>query len=155
MNVINEPPTIATHIRWIVTKDLPEVLAIEQASFDDPWSEEMFKTFLRQQFAIGMVAEIAGSVHGFMLYELHKEHYHLVSLAVQTKCRRLGIGKQMVDKLKAKLSTHRRPKLSLQVQERNLPAQLFFRSQGFLATHIEHKPYDSIDDDAYAMEFTL
>jgi [ribosomal protein S18]-alanine N-acetyltransferase len=31
---------VRTHIRWMIRRDMPEVLAIEAASFEFPWLED-------------------------------------------------------------------------------------------------------------------
>ena len=31
---------VRVHIRWMIRRDMPEVLAIEEDSFEFPWSEE-------------------------------------------------------------------------------------------------------------------
>ena len=41
------------HIRWMIRRDMPEVLAIEHASFEYPWCEEEFLRVLRQRNCIG------------------------------------------------------------------------------------------------------
>src|SRR5947209_5592712 len=124
------------HIRWMIRRDMPEVLAIEHASFEFPWCEEEFLRVLRQRNCIGMVAEHGERVVGFMIYELHKAKLQVLNFAVASDCRRLGVGHQMVAKLVGKLSSHRRTRIVLQVRETNLPAQLFYRVEGFRATEV-------------------
>ena len=48
---------VNVHIRWMIRRDMPEVLQIERTSFEYPWSEEDFIRCLRQRNCIGMVAE--------------------------------------------------------------------------------------------------
>ena len=115
-----------TQIRWLIRRDMPEVLKIEQESFDTPWTEEDFLCCLRQRNCIGMVAELDRQVVGFMVYELHKARLHILNFAVSLEFRRLGIGTQMVLRLIDKLSQQRRHEILLEVRERNLNAQLFF-----------------------------
>ena len=59
---------VPVHIRWMIRRDMPEVLAIEGQSFEFPWSEEDFLRCLRQRKCIGMVAEQHERVIGFMIY---------------------------------------------------------------------------------------
>ena len=33
---------VRVHIRWMIRRDMPEVLDIEQCGFEFPWSEEDF-----------------------------------------------------------------------------------------------------------------
>lgn len=142
-------------IRWLIRCDMVDVLRIESASFDNPWIEDDFLNVLRQRNCIGMVAELAGRVVGFMIYELHKGNQEILDFAVDPRYRRQGVGRQMVDRLKAKLSQQGRTELRLLVRERNLVAQLFFRSQGFLAVEVLSNEYDETDEDAYVMRYRL
>ena len=132
---------------------MPEVLAIEHAGFDFPWSEEEFLRVLRQRNCIGMVAELGERVVGFMIYELHKSKLNILDFAVHPEFRRQGVAAQMVEKLVGKLSSHRRTRIVLNVRETNLPAQLFFRGQGFKATEVVREHYGDTNEDAYAMSY--
>ena len=96
------------HIRWMIRRDMPSVLAIEEASFEFPWSEEDFIRCLRQRNCIGMVAERDDQVVGFMIYELHKNRLHLLNFCVDPAGRRSSVGRSMADKLSSKLSHDRR-----------------------------------------------
>ena len=136
-------------IRWMIRRDMPEVLAIENASFPIPWTEEEFIDCLKQRNCIGMVAERHERIAGFMIYELLKSQLHVLNFAVNPTCRRQQIGSQMVDKLISKLSQQRRTEIVLEVRERNLAAQLFFKRCGFWSTGIIREYYDDTDEDAY------
>ncbi len=150
-----ETEQVRVHIRWMIRRDMPEVLQTEQASFDFSWTEEDFLRCLRQRNCIGMVAEQGEKVVGFMIYELHKAKLHILNFAVHPTCRRFGIGAQMIAKLISKLSSHRRTKITLEVRETNLCAQLFFRSQGFLALRVLKSHYEDSGEDAFLMQYQL
>lgn len=144
---------IRVHIRWMIRRDMPEVLDIENESFEFPWLEEDFIRCLRQRNCIGMVAENEDRVVGFMIYELHKTRLHVLNFAVNSACRRRGIGNQMIAKLVSKLSLERRTRIMLEVRETNLPAQLFFRASGFRAVSVLRDYYDDTPEDAYLMQY--
>lgn len=143
------------HIRWMIRRDMPEVLRIEQSSHDYPWCEEDFLRCLRQRNCIGMVAEQGEKVVGFMIYELHKTKLHVLNFAVHSEHRRAGIGMQMAEKLVSKLSSHRRTKIMVEVRETNLDSQLFYRAAGFRATGVAREFYPDSGEDAYVMEYRL
>lgn len=143
------------HIRWMIRRDMPMVVAIEEASFEFPWSEEEFIRCLRQRNCIGMVAELNDEVVGFMIYELHKNRLHLLNFAVAPNLRRSNIGKAMMDKLVGKLSSDRRNRILLEVRETNLDAQLFFRQLGFRAISVLRDFYEDTTEDAYLMQFRM
>ena len=144
-----EKEQVRVHIRWMIRRDMPEVLQTEQESFEYSWTEEDFLRCLRQRNCIGMVAEQGEKVVGFMIYELHKNKLHILNFAVNPGCRRFGVGAQMVAKLISKLSSHRRTRITLEVRETNLTAQLFFRKQGFKALRVLRSFYEDSGEDAY------
>ena len=144
---------IRVHIRWMIRRDMAEVLQIERESFEFPWIDEDFIRCLRQRNCIGMVAEHEGRVVGFMIYELHRTRIHVLNFAVSRVCHRLGVGSQMIAKLIAKLSAQRRSRIVLEVRETNVDAQLFFRENGFRAVSILHSFYDDTPEDAYLMQY--
>lgn len=142
------------HIRWMIRRDMPEVLEIESACFDMAWNEEDFLKILRERNCIGMVAERGDKVVAFYIYELHKEKLRILNMAVLPEYQRLGVGSQLVNKLISKLSDHRRTAITLETRESNLPAQLFFKSHGFKAIKIIHNYYDD-DETAYRFKYKL
>lgn len=148
-------PRIRVHIRWMIRRDMPEVLAIEHASHDYPWCEEDFLRVLRQRNCIGMVAEYGEQVVGFMIYELHKSKLQVLNFAVAPEHRRAGVGHQMIAKLVGKLSSHRRTRIVATVRETNLDAQLFFRVEGFRASEVLREQFEDTGEDAYVMNYML
>ena len=146
---------LKVQIRWLIRRDMPEVLAIEQSSFRQPWSEEDFLGHLRQRNCIGMVAEHNQQIVGFMIYELHKARLQLLNFATGVDFRRLGVGLQMVNKLVDKLSQQRRQEILLEVRESNLEAQLFFKAQNFQAVRVMRAHYDDTTEDAYVMRYRI
>ncbi len=139
-------------VRWMIRRDMPEVMRIENQSFDDPWTTEQFIGCLRTRNVIGMVAELDDRVVGYMVYEFHKNRLHLKNFAVDFDFRRKGVGRAMVQKLISKLG-NQRDRLMLEVRESNLPGQLFFRSLGFRAEAIVDQPFDNCDEDGYLMVY--
>jgi ribosomal-protein-alanine N-acetyltransferase len=144
---------VCVHIRWMIRRDMPEVLAIENRSFEFPWSDEDFIRCLRQRNCIGMVAEFDERVVGFMIYELHKNRLHVLNFAVRPEFRRRGVGNSMIRKLMGKLSEQRRNRILLEIRETNLGAQLFFRDCGFRAISVLREFYDDSPEDAYLMQY--
>lgn len=146
--------SINAHVRWMIRRDLPDVLGVEAVSFASPWSEDEFLGTLRQRNCIPMVAECGDRVVGFMVYELHKARLEVLNFAVGPEHRRRDIGSQMVRKLKSKLSTHRRRQVTATVRETNAAALGFFRGHGFLATKLLRGHYDDTGEDGIRLAFT-
>ena len=151
MNRNQQLPGLRVHIRWMLRRDLPEVLEIEKGSFEFPWSDEDFYRCLRQRNCVGMVAEHGERVIGFMIYELHKTRLHVMNFAVHPEYRRRRIGAQMSDKIKGKLGVL--AKSTLDVRESNVDAQLFWQSMGYMATEVYRGFRDDSPEDAYRFEY--
>jgi ribosomal-protein-alanine N-acetyltransferase len=146
---------LCVHIRWMIRRDMPEVLSIEANSFEYPWSEEDFLRCLRQRNCIGMVAEHGENVVGFMIYELHKNKLHILNFAVDPKQRLRKVGTGMTDKLASKLSSHRRTSIDTYIRESNLDALLFFKQEGYRAqSPMLRNYYEDSGEDAIRMKYT-
>lgn len=139
-------------VRWLIRRDMPQVLVIERESFNDPWTLEEFLVSLRERNTIGQVAERGEIVVGYVVYRLHRARIEILNLAVDPRERRRGVGTQLVGRLVQKLSTGRRRSLTAKVRERNVAAQLFLRSRGFRAVCVLHGAYDA-GEDGYLMRF--
>lgn len=149
-------------IRWMIRRDMEDVLAIERDSFEFPWDEHWFTKCLRQRNCIGMVYDAEKSrdtkafdIRGFFIYELHKTRLHVLNFAVARLHRRSGIGRAMVEKLKDKLSWERRSRILLEVRETNLSAQLFFRAMGFRAVSVLRDFYEDTSESAILMQYRV
>lgn len=141
------------HIRWMIRRDMADILQIENDTFEFSWTEEEFIRCLQQRNCIGMIAEMDDRVVGYMVYELHKNRLHVLNFAVDPAHRRTGIGEKMIMKLAGKLDERRRARIMLEVRETNVTAQLFFRAQGFRAVSVLHDFYDDTAEDAYVMQY--
>lgn len=141
--------------RWMVRRDMPEVLEIESHSFEFPWSEDDFIRCLRQRSSIGYVTEFDERVIGYMIYELLKPKLQLLSMAVHKDFRRRGVGGAMLNKLKSKLSPLRRSRLVTEVRETNLIAQQFFAANEFHAVSIQRNFYEDTPEDAYVFMYRV
>lgn len=146
---------ICVHIRWMIRRDMAEVLRIEHDSFEFNWTEEDFLICFRQRNCLGLVAEHENRVIGFMVYQFCKTKLCILNFAVAPAWRRCAVGAQMAEKLIKKLSQQRRQQIVLEVRETNLAAQHFFHAQGFRASRVIRKHYCDSAEDAYLMQYQL
>jgi len=137
---------VTVYVRHLIRRDLAEVLAIENASFEDTWSEADFMRALRSRNASGYVAECNELVIAYVIVLSTDDGLEVINLAVSPQCLRLGVGGFLVGKLQEG------GPVVLKVRESNLGAQLFFKSIGFLAVEVIRGFYPDVDDDAYVME---
>lgn len=134
--------TVERQTRWLIRRDMDNVLAIENRSFAEPWSEEDFLCCMRQRNVIGCVSEMQfGDVDGFILYALHKHHLEILKVAVEPQSRRCRIASHMIQRMKDKLKQQGRTRIHIDVHESNLSAQLFLKACGFRATKVSGEVY--------------
>ena len=146
---------IGVHLRWMIQRDVPSVMQIEEDCFEFPWTEGVLFQQLRQPNCIGMVAELGEVVCGFMIYEIHPSHIHVINFCVGKDYQRQHIGQMMVEKLIGKLSEGRRSRLYCEIRETNINALDFFKAQGFRSSRIRRGVYVETNEDAIEMVYRL
>ncbi len=142
-----------TTIRWMIRRDMPEVLAIENSTTEHPNNEQQLLKMLRRKNCIGMVAEHGEKIVGFMIYELHKDRITVADFAVHPDYQKMRVGWKMIAKLVGKLSSGKYRLVRFYVRETNLAAQLFLRRLNFAALRTERAFFADTKEDAYVMEY--
>jgi ribosomal-protein-alanine N-acetyltransferase len=145
-------------IRWMIKKDLGQVLNIEEtnSTLSSPagqWQKEDFNAILRERNNIGIVAIADDCIIGFCIYNLQGDKIHIFNMATENND---DVAERFLDKLKSKLFRGRRTMLEIDVRESDLRAQLFFKSQGFLAIEVIRDYYElPRQEDAYKFRYTI
>lgn len=136
--------------RWLVQRDLDDVARMDQDGFGQAaWGRHDYEKVLALRNAIGYVAERGDTVVGAMAYELHSGMIELLRLVVHPRYRRRSVGRQMLDKLKSKLSNHRRQRIVCHVSERNVGACYWLSANGFAAVRVSRKHFGGVDDGIF------
>src|ERR1700686_3729109 len=92
---INGVKILVTQMR---EQDLGEVLAIENSSFQTPWTKGMFLSELKANpFAHSVAARFSGEskIIGYACFWAVMEELHLMNLAVHADHRRQGVGYEL------------------------------------------------------------
>jgi ribosomal-protein-alanine N-acetyltransferase len=141
-------------VRTLLTKDKAKVLEIENLSYPDPWTADIFKNCLGQKNCIGMVCEVDGEVRGFYIFEIHRKHNVLVSIATHPDFRRRGLGTEMINDFKNQPFMYKKNLIITDVPDDNLVGHLFLKSTGFIATKVDRFLIDGTQD-SYRFEFKI
>ncbi len=149
---LNSEFGLPMQIRWFTRRDLPFVLEIERDCFEHPWSYDDFMLCLQKWHCIGLVAEAGCKIIGYAIYEFQRSQLHLRNFAVGKDQRRAGVGSEMLRVLFDRLSFDVRSRITVEVRESNLGAQLFFKSRGFKAVSLRRNAHES-GDDLYLMQY--
>jgi ribosomal-protein-alanine N-acetyltransferase len=142
--------SIPIQLRALTRRDLADVLAIERASFTDAWSEREFDLMLRSPRSFAFVAEMCEEVCGYLIGEQEGRRVQVHNLCVDPRARRRGVASSLIRRIARQLQGRQR--LVTIVSERNVPAQLFYRSQGFHVVTILRRLRSSTDD-SYLFEY--
>jgi [ribosomal protein S18]-alanine N-acetyltransferase len=146
------PPPLPIVIRWLQEADLAEVFAIQRKSRSTlQRSEHELLTALQEPNCVGFVAEHKEKVVGFTVYKFDKTAIRLLNMAVDSSCRRRGVGRQLMGTLAEKLAPDGPRSVELVVDERRLDAQKFFQACGFMAEGVEAGCFEDGGYDGYRM----
>jgi ribosomal-protein-alanine N-acetyltransferase len=137
--------------------DLPEVLAIEVASFSLPWTEEMFDTELSQEaLAAVLVARLpaAGApppVAGYICVWVVTDELHINNLAVHPRWRQRGIARALLGAALRHGRARGARVAYLEVRASNQTAQALYRKARFEVVGVRPRYYTHPVEDAVVM----
>lgn len=138
-------------IREARPQDEAACIAIERASFADPWHDENFTRLVTVQREHIRVAEQDGVVVGYWIGSRIDDEAELANLAVDPSRRRGGVGGQLLDHFLQHVGAHQRTTVFLEVRASNVGAQELYLRRGFEAIHRRKGYYSQPIEDAVVM----
>ena len=124
--------SINESIRWLIRRDLEDVIQIDDVGYVEPWSESKFISTLRKNSVIGVVATNGfNRPIGFCLYELKKTQIEILRMAVSPQWRRKGVASAMIERLKDRVLNRKRSGIVCDVDGHSVFAQYCFNDNGF------------------------
>ncbi len=150
----NRPGRLKAWFRGMIRGDLRDILRVEAQAFEFPWSEEDFVEHLKEPDSVALVVECDAGICGYLVFGFDHEWIRLYSCVVADRYRDQGIGTAMMARLCTMSATQRRSGILAKVPERNVAAQLFFRSCGFRAIEIL-RDYFLDGQDLYLMRYVV
>lgn len=142
-------------IRKMTELDLPQVCAIEQETFSDPWTEEDFRSSYKEPNNEYLVAEQDGEVAGYCGYWGIAGEGYIYNVAVKKDFRRNKIGFQMLKALLAESSDRGITSFTLEVRHSNEAAIRLYESLGFERAGLRKDFYSKPKEDAVIMWLKL
>lgn len=136
--------------------DLEQVMAIERASFNAPWSRQLFLTEFRNPAVSTLLVALdarrsSRTIAGYIVFWVVADEMHIMNLAVAQKERRQGIGEELVRY--GLRHGHRKGAQAayLEVRASNSAAQGIYSRLGFTRAGLRKGYYDSPREDAVVM----
>lgn len=140
-------------IRSMAISDLPEVIAIEQATFSDPWTEDDFKGSSSDPNNRYLIAQADGKVAGYCGYWGVAGEGHICNVAVKREYRGRKIAYRMMRHMIDEALLRGITSLTLEVRESNTAAIKLYESLGFISAGIRKGFYIKPKEDAVIMWF--
>lgn len=139
-------------VRRMTLEDVPQVHAIETATFPTPWSEQSFiDEMTKNVCARYMVAEEDGQVIAFAGAWMILDEGHITNIAVDARHRSKGVGKAVTDALKQYAANLGVQYMTLEVRRSNLVAQNMYKKLGFIELGYRKRYYEDNGEDALLM----
>lgn len=140
-------------VRWMIKRDIEDILKIENHCFAYPWNIKDFSKILSKSECVGHVVEQKEKIIGYYVDAVAKSKLEILNLAVHPDFRRMGVGTLMVDNIKSRLSRLRFKYVSCNIREYNLDAQLFFKKNKFKYIKTFKNFYEETNEDSYLMSY--
>ena len=136
-------------------EDLPEVLAIETASFKTPWTEPLFYNEISKNIALSRVAKINNKIAGYLCANLIIDEGHILNLAVHPEYRGQGVASFMIGEMVEIMKDNSCRSVFLEVRASNEGARTIYEKFGFTLLSTRKDYYISPVEDAVVMVLRL
>ena len=143
--------TEAERLRAVESRDIASIVAIERASFNDPWSEASFRSMLANPQVLAHVVEREGAVVGYSIAWMVSDEAELANLAIAAGVRQAGVGGRLLDHLLGVIAARGGAAVYLEVRDSNVAARALYASRGFVVMGRRTAYYRSPDEDAVIM----
>ena len=138
-------------------EDLDRVLALEEASFNNPTTRAWYEGELKRPEVcfIYVLRTPEHPVAGFCAFWLVADQAHINNLAVLPQLRSRGLGTQLLEAVIAEAAHLGAEVLTLEVRESNTPALQLYQRAGFQKAGVRKSYYTKPVEDALILSFML
>lgn len=137
--------------------DLPEVLAVEQAAYDFPWTHGNFIDSLRAGHSAWTMRDSGGALIAYAVVMIAIDEAHLLNLTVAPQCQRFGFGWRMLEAMAENARSYGARTMLLEVRPSNAAAQKMYERYGFVRIGARRGYYPAAAgrEDAIVMRVSL
>ena len=137
--------------------DLDEILAIESGSFEDPWTDEIFRAELRHSWSHCDVlrTSASGPILGYIVFWWVADEVHLLNVAIDPAEREHQYGRHLLDHMLAFARAESSRFITLEVRSSNVPAMQLYETAGFKRVGVRPAYYANNGEDAVIMLYDL
>jgi ribosomal-protein-alanine N-acetyltransferase len=147
--------TCSVKIELMKKSDIEQVFAIEQASFNMPWSRNLFLSEFRSPLVSSLLVSLDKTpdrtVTGYIVFWNVSDEMHILNLAVSPEVRRQGIARELLYAALKRARGRGAKRAFLEVRASNTAALAFYAGVGFTGTSLRRAYYDDPVEDAIVM----
>jgi ribosomal-protein-alanine N-acetyltransferase len=143
---------------WLIeplhsAEEIESVLAIERASFSNPWTREMYLTELGNTGVayFFLARDEAQEVVGFCSFWRILDELHINNLAVQPERRRQGIASALLTRVLQEGTKLGARRATLEVRQSNERARRLYERFGFAVSGVRRSYYTNPVEDALVL----
>jgi ribosomal-protein-alanine N-acetyltransferase len=149
--VVARPP-LSLRIEAMRLEDLPQVQAIEQASFTTPWPPHAYRNELQaNRLAQYLVVRAGSEVVGYAGLWLMVDEAHITTFAIHPAWRRRRLGERLLLAVLDVARAQRAREATLEVRLSNLAARRLYEKYGFRPVGLRPNYYSDDREDALIM----
>ena len=130
-------------IRPMRALDVAEVVAIERAAYQFPWSEGIFRDCLRVGYVCRVVAA-SRRLFAYGVMSFGAGEAHILNLCVDAPWRERGVGKQLLAALLERATAAGMTQAFLEVRPSNAAAIRLYQSAGFEQVGMRRGYYQAV-----------
>ena len=152
--MLNEVPDIL--IRPMSENDVSEVIAVERASYQFPWSEGIFRDCLRVGYVCRVVT-VNDAIIGYGVMSVGAGEAHILNLCIGELHRCRGVGRRLLTYLVERGSAAGMSEAFLEVRPSNTSAIRLYLSVGFEQVGMRRGYYQAVGgrEDAAVLKLAL
>ena len=133
--------------------EIDAILSIEQASFTNPWTREMYLAELKNEGVsfFDLARDKGRRIVGFCSFWRVLDELHINNLAVVPECRRQGIASALLRRVLNEAARFGIRRTMLEVRQSNAPARQLYEKFGFVVAGTRSKYYTNPIEDALVL----
>lgn len=152
--MLNAVPDVL--IRTMSENDVSDVIAVERASYQFPWSEGIFRDCLRVGYVCRVVT-ISDTIIGYGVMSVGAGEAHILNLCISGLYRCKGVGRRLLTYLIERGAAAGMSEAFLEVRPSNTSAIRLYQSVGFEQVGMRRGYYQAVGgrEDAAVLKLAL
>ena len=127
----------------IVTKDIGNILAIEESIFSHPWNRSKFISSINNSNVIKQAILIDKEIMGYSLVSIAADSADILNICIDNQYQQQGLGYKLFKYVENKLKKLKVNSIFIEVRESNIQALDFYQKLGFEYIDTRKKYYSN------------